>query len=152
APPQSQAAANVAGGVLLYGPATKEHDLESAVAYLARRLDENAAPDNFLHALFSMTLGSESFAAERRRFVRAVEARHLPPSRPRRHGARRAPGRRSEPDGFFNEPDTDFTDPANLRWIGDALAHWYPSCRPARPTPTTEDVDRAVARAKDEVG
>ena len=45
APPQSAAVAKAAGGLLLYGPATDPGNLEPAVAYLARRLDENAAPE-----------------------------------------------------------------------------------------------------------
>src|SRR6201999_3994984 len=73
------------------------------------------------------------------------------------HSARLAPfcegfraesARKPSQKAFANEADTDFTDPVNRRWIGDALAHWYSPCR-VRATPTVADVDRAVARAKE---
>ncbi|MEY2468821.1 MAG: RHH-type transcriptional regulator, proline utilization regulon repressor / proline dehydrogenase [Actinomycetota bacterium] len=147
APPQSRATAAAAGSVLLYGPATKENDIESAVAYLARRLDENAAPENFLHALFSMQPGSASFKTEEERFRRAVDERRLPPGRPRRHHDRRASHEHHADAAFFNEPDTDFTNAVNRRWVTDELANWHQPCRPAPARPTVEDVDAAVARA-----
>ncbi len=122
APPQSEAVADAAGGLLLYGPATRPGDLESAVAYLARRLDENAAPENFLHALFSMTPGSDEFREEEARFRQAVADRHLPPPRPRRHQDRLAPHEHDDRTDFANEPDTDFTSEVNRRWITHHLS------------------------------
>ncbi|MEY2419300.1 MAG: RHH-type transcriptional regulator, proline utilization regulon repressor / proline dehydrogenase [Actinomycetota bacterium] len=148
APPQSAAVAKAAGGLLLYGPATREGDLEPAVAYLARRLDENAAPENFLHALFSMTPGSDEFRVEEQRFRAAVAARHLAPPRPRRHQDRLAPHEHDPSTEFRNEPDTDFTSAVNRRWINDHLAHWADPCPEGWPTPTVADVDAAVARAR----
>jgi RHH-type proline utilization regulon transcriptional repressor/proline dehydrogenase/delta 1-pyrroline-5-carboxylate dehydrogenase len=50
------------GSVLLYAPVTSRDDFASAVAYLVRRLDENTAPENFLRASFSLTVGSPTFA------------------------------------------------------------------------------------------
>jgi RHH-type proline utilization regulon transcriptional repressor/proline dehydrogenase/delta 1-pyrroline-5-carboxylate dehydrogenase len=148
APPQSAAVAAAAGGLLLYGPATREGDLEPAVAYLARRLDENAAPENFLHALFSMTPGSEEFRVEEARFREAVRARHLAPPRPRRHQDRLVPHEHDPSTEFWNEADTDFTSPVNRRWIYDHLAHWSDPCPEGWPTPIVADVDAAVARAR----
>jgi RHH-type transcriptional regulator, proline utilization regulon repressor / proline dehydrogenase / delta 1-pyrroline-5-carboxylate dehydrogenase len=149
APTQSAAVAEVAGGLLLYGPATQQDDLESAVAYLARRLDENAAPENFLHSLFSMKPASDEFREEEARFRAAVSARHLPPPRPRRHVDRITP-HAGAADQFQNEPDTDFTNEVNRRWIKDRLAHWHPPCRTPTPrrAPTSDDVDDAVDRAQ----
>ncbi|HVT76225.1 MAG TPA: bifunctional proline dehydrogenase/L-glutamate gamma-semialdehyde dehydrogenase, partial [Acidimicrobiales bacterium] len=147
APPQSEAVAEAAGGLLLYGPATRAGDLEPAVAYLARRLDENAAPENFLHALFSMTPGSESWQTEEARFREAVRARHLAPPRPRRRQDRLVPHERNAaPARFANEPDTDFTSAVNRRWIGDHLAHWHDTYKPVHVA--VADVDAAVARAR----
>ncbi len=163
APTQSAAVAEAAGGLLLYGPATHPGDLESAVAYLARRLDENAAPENFLHALFSMKPGSAEFREEEARFRAAVSARHLPPPRPRRHADRITPQLStqsvmnrstisidSSQIAFVNEPDTDFTNAVNRRWIEERLANWHVPCRSAEPrrAPTIDDVDDAVDRAR----
>jgi RHH-type proline utilization regulon transcriptional repressor/proline dehydrogenase/delta 1-pyrroline-5-carboxylate dehydrogenase len=146
APPQSAAVAEAAGGLLLYGPATREGDLEPAVAYLARRLDENAAPENFLHALFSMTPGSDAFKQEEARFREAVRARHLPPPRRRRQQDRLVPHEHDDATEFRNEPDTDFTSAVNRRWITDHLTHWHD---PYVPTPVSvAEVDAAVARAR----
>nr|MBA2610251.1 bifunctional proline dehydrogenase/L-glutamate gamma-semialdehyde dehydrogenase [Actinomycetota bacterium] len=150
APPQSAAVADAAGGLLLYGPATPHDDLEPAVAYLARRLDENATPENFLHSLFTMEVGSDAWETEKQRFLRAVDDRHLPPSKPRRRGPaadRRTPHPMPCAAGVENEPDTDFTSAANRSWIRDHLAHWHAPCRSPRPAPTVDDVDRAVAHA-----
>ncbi|MDP1792557.1 MAG: proline dehydrogenase family protein, partial [Acidimicrobiales bacterium] len=147
APPQSSAVASYAGGLLLYGPATRHDSLDSAVAYLARRLDENAAPDNFLHALFSMKPGDAEFEKEKARFLQALDDRHLPPSRPRRTLDRRVPHPVDRGDGFFNEPDTDFTSAVNRAWIHDALDHWV-APEPNGKIPTVEDVDAAVEAAR----
>lgn len=146
APPQSSAVASHSGGLLLYGPATSKDGLESAVAYLARRLDENAAPENFLHSLFTMKPGDAEFEEEKAKFLRAIDERHQPPSRPRRTLTRIAP-RPVHHEGFFNEPDTDFTHAVNRRWIHDALDHW--EAPPMNwPVPTVEDVDTAVESAR----
>ncbi|HUR78563.1 MAG TPA: bifunctional proline dehydrogenase/L-glutamate gamma-semialdehyde dehydrogenase [Acidimicrobiales bacterium] len=147
APPQSAAVAQAAGGLLLYGPATAPGDLESAVAYLARRLDENAAPENFLHALFSMTPGSGGFRREEARFRTAVMERELAPPRPRRHQDRLVPVADGGADEFRNEPDTDFTSAVNRRWIAARLGAPLPGYRTTR-TQTIEDVDKAVMRAR----
>ena len=163
APPQSAAVANAAGALLLYGPATPHDDLEPAVAYLARRLDENATPENFLHSLFTMEVGSDAWETEKERFLRAVDDRHLPPSKPRRRTPaadrttphpptlgvfpRDVPQEHAQSRGFWNEADTDFTSAVNRRWIRDRLDHWHAPCRWVRPAPTVSDVDRSVARA-----
>ena len=152
APPQSAAVADAAGGLLLYGPATRAGDLEPAVAYLARRLDENAAPENFLHALFSMTPGSDSWQTEEARFREAVRARHLAPPRPRRHQDRLAPHEHDPSTAFWNEADTDFTSAVNRRWIHDHLQHWHDPCPDGWAVPSVADVDDAVARAHNAAG
>jgi RHH-type proline utilization regulon transcriptional repressor/proline dehydrogenase/delta 1-pyrroline-5-carboxylate dehydrogenase len=146
APPQSAAVAEAAGGLLLYGPATDPGNLEPAVAYLARRLDENATPENFLHALFSMTPGSDEFKVEEERFRTAVRERKFAPPRPRRHQDRLAPHEHDDAVEFHNEADTDFTSEVNRRWITQHLAHWR---EPADTfvVPTIEGVDKAVVRA-----
>src|SRR2546428_11650204 len=46
---QARAVQHAAGGLLLYAPVVKTEDFHSAIAYLVRRLDENTAPENFLH-------------------------------------------------------------------------------------------------------
>ena len=62
APAQAEAVRAAAGRLLLYVPVVAHDDFEAAIAYLVRRLDENAAPDNFLHHLFDLEVGSEAWA------------------------------------------------------------------------------------------
>ena len=64
-----------AGSLLLYAPVVGDDEYVAAIAYLSRRLDENAAPENFLRALFSITPGSPAWHAEHARFETAVAAR-----------------------------------------------------------------------------
>ena len=58
--------------LLLYAPVVQHDEIDASIAYLARRLDENTAPENFLRALFTITPGSPEFAEQAERFRRAV--------------------------------------------------------------------------------
>ncbi len=148
APAQARAVRARAGALLLYTPVVDEAEYAAAIAYLTRRLDENAADENFLRALFSITPGSPRWHAERARFEDAVARRHHVSTMPRRRQNRLADRRVFDPEAAFsNEPDTDFTVPANRRWIEDHLAAYV-----APPLPPlleqTDEVDAAVARAR----
>ncbi len=145
APAQADAVCRRAGRLLLYAPVVAEDDFQAAIAYLVRRLDENTAPENFLHHLFSLEPGSPDWEDQRARFTRSVAERDEVGDRPRRDQDRTTEQRRFDPDGpFENEPDTDFTSAANRRWVADAVARW----RPPAPTPLADvaTVDRTVAR------
>jgi RHH-type proline utilization regulon transcriptional repressor/proline dehydrogenase/delta 1-pyrroline-5-carboxylate dehydrogenase len=148
APAQSRAVRAVAGSLLLYCPVVDEADYEAAIAYLTRRLDENAGEDNFLRQLFTITPGSAPWRAERAKFEEAAAARRLVAEAPRRHQDRRTERRIFDPDGeFANEPDTDFVLPANREWIEHQLAD---TRRPLPPPllEQTDDVDAVVERAR----
>jgi RHH-type proline utilization regulon transcriptional repressor/proline dehydrogenase/delta 1-pyrroline-5-carboxylate dehydrogenase len=137
APAQAMATRVAAGGLLLYAPVTAPDDMEPAIAYLVRRLDENTAPENFLRAVYAIEPGNEVFARERERFAASVAARHVVPVGPRRTQDRRPPVPPRDPDAdFVNEPDTDFTLAANREWIEGSLRTWS---RPSR----TQDVSLA---------
>jgi RHH-type proline utilization regulon transcriptional repressor/proline dehydrogenase/delta 1-pyrroline-5-carboxylate dehydrogenase len=115
APAQSRAVRKLAGSLLLYAPVVQHDQIDASIAYLARRLDENTAPENFLRALFTITPGSREFATEAERFRHAVYARHHISTERRRHAA--------APDGptFSNEPDSDPTDPDQRRSLQSAV-------------------------------
>ena len=66
-PAQARAVQAAAGGLLLYCPIVRSDELDASLAYLARRFDENTAPENFLRAMFDMTPGSRGVAPSRRR-------------------------------------------------------------------------------------
>ncbi|MET0907839.1 MAG: bifunctional proline dehydrogenase/L-glutamate gamma-semialdehyde dehydrogenase, partial [Ilumatobacteraceae bacterium] len=148
APPQSRATAAAAGEVLLYTPVVTDEDFAASIAYLSRRLDENAGPENFLRSLFTITPGSPVWEAERRRFEVAVRARTTVSGAPRRCQDRSSEARRFDPEGpFANEPDTDFTQAANRRWIAAHLRDDRPAPLPELIT-TTAGIDAVVERAR----
>ncbi len=151
APAQARAVREVAGALLLYTPVVDDKEFAAAIAYLSRRLDENAAEENFLRALFSITPGSPRWHDERARFEAAVEARHTVSTMPRRLQDRRTERRAFDPEApFANEPDTDFTLPANRHWIEHHLDGPLPSPLPPL-LAQTDDIDAAVARAATKV-
>ena len=122
---QARAVQHAAGGLLLYAPVVKTEDFHSAIAYLVRRLDENTAPENFLHDLFSMEPDSEAWQRQHDRFLAACQRQNEVPDRPRRTQDRRAEqpvARHRQP--FDNEPDTDWSLPANQAWIKVVTERW----------------------------
>ncbi len=84
APAQSRAVHKLAGSLLLYAPVVRHDQVDASIAYLARRLDENTAPENFLRALFTIRPGSAEFAEQAEQFRRAVAERHQVSTEPRR--------------------------------------------------------------------
>jgi RHH-type proline utilization regulon transcriptional repressor/proline dehydrogenase/delta 1-pyrroline-5-carboxylate dehydrogenase len=147
AQPEARAVRQRAGTVVLYTPVVTRAEYHAAIAYLARRLDENTAPENFLHALFTLTPDSPAFATERERFRRAVEARATVDTTSRRAARELRPTRPDAP--FVNEPDTDWTVPANRTRLADAMASaQLPGARVATPALGIEEVDHAVAVAR----
>jgi len=123
APAVAEAAAQRFGGLLLYAPVVDEQEMESAIAYLVRRLDENTGPQNFLAHQFDLEVGSPAWMQEEQRFRRSVAARsERPPATKRVQDRSSEPGRLAVSTlGFANEPDTDFTVTANRRWVTSCL-------------------------------
>ncbi|MPY92312.1 MAG: aldehyde dehydrogenase family protein [Acidimicrobiia bacterium] len=150
--------------VVLYTPVAQRHDFRSAVAYLARRLDENTAPQNFLAHLHRLARDPGAFEEERRRFEAAVAARDEPTAVP--HRGRRAPAATASgpaatgaaspaeavaapptDDAFANEPDTDLAVAAERGALVEAVRAW----RPPPPLPeagSLAEVDEVVATAR----
>ena len=73
---QAAAVAERTGRVLLYTPVVARQDFRNALAYLARRLDENTTPDGFLRHALDLVPGSAAWETEAARFAEAVRARH----------------------------------------------------------------------------
>ena len=103
-PAQARAAQLQAGGLLLYCPVVRTDEIEASLAYLARRFDENTAPQNFLRAMFSMTPDSAEFRDQASWFRNAVADRHTVATTPRRPAEASAPV-----PGFANQADSDLT-------------------------------------------
>ena len=134
---------------LLYTPAVDPADFDVAVGYLFRRLDENAAPDNFLRALFDLEPGGATFAAEAARFRASVGDRHRPSVGARRTQARSC--RSASPTGsgepFRNDAETDPTLPANRSWLQHVRA-LAPATLTTDLVADPREVDQAAERAR----
>jgi RHH-type proline utilization regulon transcriptional repressor/proline dehydrogenase/delta 1-pyrroline-5-carboxylate dehydrogenase len=114
--------------VLLYCPIVPEGGMQSAIAYLMRRLDENTAQDNFLRSSFGMQVSDASFEREQQRFAAALVLRHTLPDTPRRTQDRSHTAHANDCEApphvsreFVNEPDTDFALPQNREYLRGLL-------------------------------
>ncbi len=117
----AQAAAVIerTGRLLLYVPATTRADFRNALAYLARRLDENATPDGFLRHALDLRPGGPEWEEQAGRFTDAVRQRHAAAVRERHVAA--GPAAPGPAGSWTNQPDTDLTLPAHRDWARAAL-------------------------------
>jgi RHH-type transcriptional regulator, proline utilization regulon repressor / proline dehydrogenase / delta 1-pyrroline-5-carboxylate dehydrogenase len=128
--------------VLLYTPVVAPDDFDHALAYLFRRLEENAAGENFL-AHLPMLHDQDTFDAEATRFEAAVSDRHGIRGRPFRTGTTETEHRVS---GFVPAVDTDPSDPAARDTVLAAVRS-MPHVT-VRDVPDASDVDAIVGRAR----
>ena len=147
APTQAELLRRDGRGVLLYTPAVAAEDFDVAIAYLFRRLEENASEENFIHHLFGLEPGSAAFEAEAAKFRTAVAGRWSVGRAPRRQqDRRREPEPADAAAGFFNEPDTDPARAPNRAWAREIVSRQWSG--PATPlSATTGEVDRVVHAA-----
>lgn len=106
------------GSVLLYTPAVKKEDVNNAIAYLVRRLDENTLPGNFLTDLFSLSINSAPWDQQMDSFTRAVCSRNSVSSK-RKRVQNRSDKALSEDlqDPYKEDPPTDFVLVENREWL-----------------------------------
>ena len=146
APSEARVAADLAGGIVMYAPVVARDDVDSSIAYLARRLDENTAPENFLRAMFDIEPGSPAWCDQERRFRTAVHDMAVVDVTSRRARPRPEAGRR-----FVNEPELDLTRSSVRHEIAAAFAApdvlgWdVPGCVDAV---SASEVDVAMGRAR----
>lgn len=146
APAQARAVQRDAGQVLLYTPVVARDDFDVAISYLVRRLEENAAPENFLHALFAgeQVTGLDAQLAA---FRSAVADAATVDTTPRRV-ARPVVDLTGEPGPFHNTSDTDPAVSASREWAAALVAHDVPAPPGAQELTGPEQVDAAVDRAR----
>ena len=72
APSQAAAVQATVGPLRLYTPVVHPAEFDVAIAYLIRRLEENATSDNFMSAVFELSRNRELFTRERDRFLRSL--------------------------------------------------------------------------------
>ena len=152
APAQARAVRDDVGRVLLYTPVVAAKDFDVAIAYLIRRLEENAAEQNYLHALFARETGATSadapprgLDAQRAAFLLSVEQSATVSTEPRRRPRAEA----AAPAGaaFTNAPDTDPAVRASRAWARELVGRPLPEPA-ATVIEDVADVDAAMARAE----
>ncbi|MGB6038984.1 MAG: bifunctional proline dehydrogenase/L-glutamate gamma-semialdehyde dehydrogenase [Gordonia sp. (in: high G+C Gram-positive bacteria)] len=151
------------GTLLLYVPTVKPQQFDVAISYLVRRLEENAASENFMSSIFDLTPGSAAFALEAGRFRTCVDqlaeilihdGHRAPLGNDRQdRGAEQAASLSSDTaiPAFANEPDTNPALPANQAWAREAIATATPEWLAAQTVPAKvaeHEVDALIARAR----
>ncbi|MGV9767884.1 bifunctional proline dehydrogenase/L-glutamate gamma-semialdehyde dehydrogenase [Microbacterium sp. NPDC003461] len=104
------------GSLLLYTPVVHPDEFDVAIAYLIRRLEEGASPENFMSAVFDLDTDPALFEREKQRFLASIELMPREVPAPNRVQDRREPQPAGPRDGFANTPDTDPSLAANREW------------------------------------
>ncbi|WP_324013843.1 bifunctional proline dehydrogenase/L-glutamate gamma-semialdehyde dehydrogenase [Microbacterium sp. JZ37] len=137
------------GSLLLYTPVVHPDEFDVAIAYLIRRLEEGASPENFMSAVFDLDADPALFARERDRFLASIDLMpsDVPPSN--RVQDRREPQPEGPRDGFRNAPDSDPSIAGNRAWAADIRARMAASTLgeetlAAHTLRTLEEVDAVV--------
>lgn len=130
-------------GLLLYTPIVARSDFDVAISYLFRRLEENAAPGNFVRSLGDLRPGSSAFGEQEHAFRRAVDDRWSVASG-RRRTLDRSAGSAPAPDRFRNDPETDPTHADNRAWARSIVT--------SPVTPPTVGVDDSLLDMEARIG
>ncbi|AEG45156.1 bifunctional proline dehydrogenase/L-glutamate gamma-semialdehyde dehydrogenase [Isoptericola variabilis] len=147
------------GRVVLYTPVVRDEDFDVAIAYLVRRLEENAAEQNFLHAAFAPSgapgtgAASEGTPMDRQEAAFRASVEHglhytpddVAPRRRSRFGARQP---WEDAPEFRNAVDTDPAVAEHREWakrVTGPDSGFVPVQAPE--VTSTDEIDAAVARA-----
>ncbi|QTX03466.1 bifunctional proline dehydrogenase/L-glutamate gamma-semialdehyde dehydrogenase [Agromyces archimandritae] len=93
---QAEAVRKDVGRLLLYTPVVNPAEFDVAIAYLIRRLEENASSDNFMSAVFDLD-DPKLFDRERERYLRSLAMLEQPVRTP---APNRTQNRRTEWEGI----------------------------------------------------
>lgn len=104
----SESVKSTVGNLLLYTPVVSPSEFEVAIAYLTRRLEENASPDNFMSGVFELTTNRKVFNRERDRFLASIKLIDKLGTSPNRLANNSLLAEKSASRGIFvNQPDSD---------------------------------------------
>ncbi|MFJ2300227.1 proline dehydrogenase family protein [Oerskovia paurometabola] len=145
-----------AGRVVLYTPVVAREDFDVAISYLVRRLEENAAEQNFLHAMFAPSdhpsdhPSDTAMDRQEAAYRASVElgTRYSAADVTPRRQARDAVGHVAAGERFTNAADTDPAVAANRAWAARIVgpdSGFVPAQSPE--VTSTDQVDDVVARA-----
>ncbi|GAA4432221.1 proline dehydrogenase family protein [Georgenia halophila] len=141
APSQARAVRDTVGTVILYTPVVAPEDFDVAVSYLVRRLEENAQPQNFVHALFAG--GESAMSGQEIRFRASVPAMSTTPDQPRR-----SPDHEPAGESFTNATDSDPALPSVRDW-GHDVVNAEPAPLTSRVLGSKQEVDDVVRTGRD---
>ncbi|MEN9713389.1 MAG: hypothetical protein RLZZ164_53, partial [Actinomycetota bacterium] len=113
---QAQVVSRDVGQILLYTPVVAPTEFDVAIAYLIRRLEESANPENFMSAVFELSEHREFFDREAARFaasVRDMDKQFADTNRVQNRTTAAATSSRSH---FENAADSDPAITANKKW------------------------------------
>ncbi|MBF0817274.1 aldehyde dehydrogenase family protein [Microbacterium paludicola] len=110
------------GSLLLYTPVVHPDEFDVAIAYLIRRLEEGASPENFMSAVFDLDTDERLFEREKQRFLTSIALMPQEVPASNRVQDRRLPQEPGARDGFENAPDTDPSLAANREWAAGIRA------------------------------
>ena len=152
---QAEAVSKDVGQLLLYTPVVNPAEFDVAIAYLVRRLEENASSENFMSAVFELATNEDLLVREQQRYERSLAALTFEPGEPTPNRAqdRRTETRDAEVSGFHNEPDTDPALAGNREWGRAILGRaadtelGVQAIRDAR-IEETADLDAVMARVR----
>ncbi len=150
ATPQSRAVRDSIGPLLYYVPVVRPTEYDVAVAYLVRRLEENAAPANFMSNVFDLDKDSVRGheAANFRAAAELMESGDLHFG-PNRMQDRHTPATIAA--GFDNAPDTDPSLMANIVWAQEIAGRMESSTLGtgiAHVISTPEEIEDVIARVR----
>ncbi len=142
------------GPLRLYVPVVRPEEFDVAIAYLVRRLEENAMPENFMSGIFDIGTDPAVFARERDRFLASLAHVDEAVPAPRRSASSgRGAVVKGAPPAFENAPDSDPSLSANRAWAREIAARIPTSTlgeakEGAARLETPEDVDRLVGELR----
>lgn len=115
--------------MVLYAPVATREQFISAIAYLIRRLDENTSEENFLRYSPHLEVKSKEWACLKKQFQDAFPGRDKVRKKPHRIQDRTKEQLSGKRGPFFsgeftNEPDTDWSLPANRKWAQAIVLKW----------------------------
>ena len=155
APAHARAVRDTVGPLVLYTPTVAAQDFDTAVSYLVRRLEENAAGENFLHALSAPPpVLPTAMTTQELAFRAAVQAASTVSTTPRR--APRPARAAAPPRPFTNTPDTDPALAVHREWarrvVSPATAHrLLADLPPTQEVGTAQEAHAVVVRAVEQV-
>ncbi|MBO3173286.1 proline dehydrogenase family protein [Dermatophilus congolensis] len=157
---QVETIGNDLGRPLLYVPAVRPEEFDAAISYLVRRLEENAATENFMSGIFDITPDNPTFQREEKRFRESLSAlQHIlntrghtppPPNDQQNRATEQLPDPRPTAEllpPFTNEPDTNPALPGNQTWARETIQRATPEWLNQQTTPAPlhlNDVDDLV--------